>query len=105
MPKVNGEVMHKPLHVGLLAIPLRQPMDCKAVPKIVQSRLMARPVGASNTNVLSQSLESRVQNTGANGRPLSADEEKTSVPGRRMRSRAPTGVIAENFRQVIADGD
>ena len=105
MPKVNGEVMYKPLHVGPLAIPLRQPMDRKAVPKIVQSRLMARPVGASNTNMLSQSLESRVQSTRANGRPLSADEEKTAVPGRRMRSRAPMGVVAEHFRQVIADGN
>src|SRR5437899_11330534 len=105
MAKVNGEVMYKPLHVGLLAIPLRQPMDCKAVPKIVQSRLMARPVGASNANVLSQSLESRVQNTGANGRPLSADKEKTPVPGRRMGSRPPTGVIAEHLRQVVADGN
>src|SRR5438128_10950723 len=97
--------MYKPLHVGPLAIPLGQPMDRKGVTQVVQSRLMARSVCASNTNVLSQSLESRVQNTGANGRPLSADEEKTPVPGRQMSSRPPTGIIAEHFRQVIADGN
>src|SRR5450755_1514340 len=97
--------MYKPLHVGPLAIPLRQAMDRKGVPKIVQSRLMARPVSASNSNVLSQSLESRVQCTGANSRSVSADEEKTSVVGRRMGCRAPTGVVAEHFRQVTADGN
>ena len=101
MAKVNGEVMYKPLHVGPLAIPLRQAMDRKAVPKIVQSRLMAGPVGASNTNVLSQSLESRVQNTGANGRPLSGDEEKPPVPGRQMSSRPPTGSRYNLYSAVV----
>ena len=32
MPKVNGEVIHQPLHVGPLTIPCCQAVDRKGVP-------------------------------------------------------------------------
>jgi len=44
VPKVDRKVIDQPLHVGPLTVPRRQAVDRKSVPKIVQSRLLARPV-------------------------------------------------------------
>jgi hypothetical protein len=51
VPKINREVIDQPLYIGPLAVPFRQPMDGKGMPKPVESRLLARAVGASKVRV------------------------------------------------------
>ena len=61
MPEVNGEVIHQPLHVGPLPVPLGQAMDREGVTKIVQPRLEATAVGAPHAGMFPQPLEGTVQ--------------------------------------------
>ena len=105
MPKVNGEVMHQPLHVRPLAIPLRQAMDREGVPQVVQPRLVATAVGAPHAGMFPEPLEGILQRPAVNRRPASADEEVALGAGRRMRISPPAGVIAQHLRQVRADGN
>ena len=61
VPEVNGEVVHQPLHVRPLPIPLRQPVDRERVPKVVQPRLVAGAVGTAHLGVFPESLECILQ--------------------------------------------
>ena len=80
MPKVNGEVIHQPLHVGPLAVPLGQAMDRKGVPKVVQPRLEATAVGALHAGIFPQSLEGILPMR--SGEPLSPRLLRKKVTGR-----------------------
>ena len=99
MPKVNGEVIHQPLHVGPLAIPLCQAMDREGVPKIVQPRLEATAVGAPHAGIFPEPLEGILQRPSVNRRPASADEEVALGVGRRMRISPPARIIAQHLGQ------
>ena len=104
MPQVYGEVIHQPLHVRPLAIPLGQPMDREGMPEIVKPRLVATAVRAPDAGMFPQSLEGILHIPTVKRRPAPADEEVALGLGRRMRSAPPAGVLAEHLVQDRADG-
>jgi hypothetical protein len=77
VPKINGEMIDQPLHIGFLTVPIHQPMDGEGVPKPVESWLLLRTVGASKVRALSEPLECTLHRMFENGPPLSGDEEVT----------------------------
>ena len=105
MPQVNGEVIHQSLHVGPLTIPLDQSMDCKGMPHIMKSGLVATAVGALDAHPFPQPLECTLQIPSVNRRPAPTGEEVALCLGKGMRCDPPAGVIAQHFAQIRADGN
>ena len=105
MPEVNGEVIHQPLHVGPPAIPIRQSMNRKGMPKVVQPRLEATAVCASHAGMVSESLEGILHGPSVDCHPASTDEEVALGFARRMRIGPPAGIIAQHLGQLWTDRD
>ena len=57
MPQIDRQLRQQVLHIGPLAIPGRQPMNGEGVTQVVQARLVACAVIASDAGVLTKASE------------------------------------------------
>jgi hypothetical protein len=63
MTQESGEIIHQPLHIRSLAIPLRQSVYRKGMSEIVQPWRVALSISSPYADLVAQSHERPVQGT------------------------------------------
>lgn len=88
MTEVGGEARQRPLHIGALSVPVRQPVDGKSVPERVEAEGPARTVRAVDSRDVPQLGEREVDRAFSRRRSVPVCKNGRVIPFRYRAVRA-----------------